>query len=132
MRDITAFTGLKHQVADPVTAQRFVLPQRQCDVVVLAQAVTQHHGILHRRASALADIRRGAVRGIAKKRHVAAHQGVERFNVVDFDTVGGLGIQRGDELLYRWRPAAEIAREIGAKGSAIFRQPEGERNIKKK
>ena len=131
MGDVAAFTRLQHQVAHPVAAQRFVLPQRQRNAVVFTQAFPQHHGIFHRRTAALANIRRGAVRGIAEQRDVAAHQAVERLNVVDFNAVGGLGIQRRDKRLHRRRPAAEVAREIGAQGGAILCQARGQRHVKK-
>ena len=56
---------------------------------------------------------------------MAAYRAVEGLNVVDFNAVGGIRIQRGDQLLHRRRPAAEVTREIGSEGGAIFRQTEG-------
>jgi hypothetical protein len=51
---------------------------------------------------------------------------------VDFNAVGRFRIQRRDKLLHRRRPAAEVAREIGAQGGAILRQACGQRHVKKK
>ena len=112
MGHIAAFPRLQHQVADPIAAQRFVLAQYLGDVAALAEQVSQHHRILQRRAAALADIRRGAVPGIAQQRHLAANQPFKRLNIMDFNAVGGQRIEGGDQLLHLRRPAAKVAAEI--------------------
>lgn len=68
--------------------------------------------------------------GVAEQRDLAAHQGIEGLNVMDFNAVGRLWIQSGNQFLYRWRPAAEVAAEIVAQSVPIFGQTGGQRNIK--
>ena len=63
---IAALTRLQHQVAHPVAALRLVLTQNPADIAALAKQLPQHHRILQRRAAPLADIRGGAVSGIAQ------------------------------------------------------------------
>ena len=112
MGHVATFSRLQHQVADPIAALRFVLAQHPGDIAALAEQIPQHHRILQRRAAALADIRRGAVPGIAQQRHLAANQSLKRFNIMDFNAVGGLRIEGGDQLLHLRRPAAKVAAEI--------------------
>ncbi len=49
---------------------------------------------------------------------------------MDFNAIGCLRIEGGNQFLYRWRPAAEVAAEIVAQGVPVFGQTGGQRNIK--
>ena len=51
---------------------------------------------------------------------------------MDFNAVGGLRVEGGDQLLHLRRPAAEVATKIRPQGAAILGQPRRERNIKEK
>jgi hypothetical protein len=72
------------------------------------------------------------VPGIAQQRHLAANQPFKRLDIMDFNAVGGLRIEGGDQLLHLRRPAAKVAAEIRPQGAAILGQPRRQRNIKEK
>ncbi len=70
--------------------------------------------------------------GIAEQRDAAAHRAAERFDIMDFNAVGGLRVEGGDQLLHRRRPAGKVAAEVSAQGVTILRQPRRQRHIKEK
>ena len=91
--NIAPFARLQHQVTNPVAALGFVLAQGGRNIAGLAENGAQHHCIFHRRAASLANIRGGAVSGIAEQRDAAAHQAAERFDIMDFNAVGSLRVE---------------------------------------
>lgn len=70
--------------------------------------------------------------GIAEQRDAAAHQAAERFDIMDFNAVGSLRVEGGDQLLHRRRPAGKVAAEVSAQGVTILRQTRRQRHIKEK
>lgn len=70
--------------------------------------------------------------GVAQQRDATAHQAAERFDIVDFNTVGGLRVKGGDQLLHRRRPAGKVAAEVSAQGVTILGQTRRQRHIKEK
>jgi hypothetical protein len=71
------------------------------NLAIFPENIAQHHRILHRRAAALTDVRGRAVSGVAEQRDLAAHQGIEGLNVMDFNAVGCLRIEGGNQFLHR-------------------------------
>lgn len=132
MGNIAPLARLQHQITNPVAALGFILAQGGRNISGLAENGAQHHCIFHRRAASLANIRGGAVSGIAEQRDAAAHQAAERFDIMDFNAVGSLRVEGGDQLLHRRRPAGKVAAEVSAQGVTILRQTRRKRHIKEK
>ncbi len=119
----TTFVGEGKRVSlMPVSAGRFYFFFDVPLPAGLAENGAQHHCIFHRRAASLANIRGGAVSGVAEQRDAAAHQAAERFDIMDFNAVGSLRVEGGDQLLHRRRPAGKVAAEVSAQGVTILRQ----------
>ncbi len=69
--------------------------------------------------------------GVAKQGDPSAHQLHKWLNIMNFYAVRGGGIDSGDKLLHRRRPAGEIAGQIGFYRGAVFRQAFWQRHVKK-
>ncbi len=95
----------------------------------LAENGAQHHCIFHRRAASR-QYRGGAVRH--RRQRDAAAPAAERFDIMDFNAVGSLRVEGGDQLLHRRRPAGKVAAEVSAQGVTILRQTRRKRHIKEK
>ncbi len=59
-------------------------------------------------------------------------EAAERFDIMDFNAVGSLRVEGGDQLLHRRRPAGKVAAEVSAQGVTILRQTRRQRHIKEK
>ena len=58
------------------------------------------------------------IAGVAEQRDAAAHQAAERFDIVDFNTVGGLRVKGGDQLLHLWRIVSRFSAPATARATA--------------
>jgi hypothetical protein len=125
VRDIAALARLQYQVT---RALRTAAARNNLAIFGRISPSTHASSIA---AQPPSNVRGRAVSGVAEQRDLAANQGIEGLNVMDF-TVGCLRIEGGNQFLYRWRPAAEVAAEIVAQGVPIFGQTGGSGTSKKK
>lgn len=120
--NIVLFVCFQYQVMNLVVVLGFIFVQGGCNILGLVENGVQYYCIFYCCVVFLVNIWGGVVFGIVEQCDVVVYQVVERFDIMDFNVVGSLWVEGGDQFLYWWCLVGKVVVEVSVQGVMIFCQ----------